>query len=342
MKKIVALVLTLAMTSVIFAGCGGNSGTKSTSSQGTSKEASDESVSKEQDGTSTSKELGVVFTDLNNPVYIVMKETIEKKAQELGYAVTVLESEGSAEKELQNFENLISRNVDAILVHSVDADATVNSAMVANQAGIPVVAFTRPVNNDDGEADFVTQVITDNLIAGETAAKFAIELLADNPDPKVAILRGTLGVASDAERYVSFMDKIKGTALENAIVAEQSGNYNTQEGFTTMQNILQAHPDLDLVYSLNDTMAVGAMSALEGAQMDDVMIIGVDGSEECIDYIIEGKITATVAQKFITTAETAVDWAMKAINGEADDAPEKVMIDVELVSSENAEGYVPK
>lgn len=353
MKKAVAVVLTLVMATGIFAGCGGNSATAdtaaSTETQETTEAAADETTAakeeadpQEEAAASTSKELGVVFCDLNNPVFVVMKEAIEAKGEELGYTVTVLNSEGSSETELQNVQNLISRQVGAILILANDSDTAVNSAIAANQAGIPIVGFNRPINNDAGDADIVTQVVTDNVSAGETAAKEAIELLADDSDPKVAILRGTLGVASDLERYEGFMSAIEGTALENAVVAEQSGNYNTQEGFTTMQNILQACPDVDLVYSENDTMAVGAMSALEGAQMEDVKIVSVDGSEECIGYIVEGRITATVAQKFKTMGTTAVEWAVKAMDGEADDAPEKVMIDTELVTSENADGYVGK
>jgi len=334
MKKRVSVILAVVMLVFCLTGC--NDGPQENTDT-TTADSSDVSS-----GDASAKEIGVVFCDLNNPVFVLMKEAIEEKAEEMGYTVTVLNSEGSSETELQNVQNLISRKVGAILLLANDSDSAVNSAIAANEAGIPIVGFNRPINNDAGDAEIVTQVITDNVSAGETAAEQAIELLADDDDPQIAILRGTLGVASDLERYEGFISTIEGTTLEDAIVAEQSGNYNTQDGYTTMQNILQACPDLDLVYSENDTMAIGAMNALEGAQMTDVMIIGVDGSEECISYIVEGKVTATVAQKFKTMGSTAVEWGVKAIEGEVEDAPEKVMIDTELVTSENAGGYESK
>lgn len=234
MKKITALMLALVMSVCSLAGCGG--GSSGDAADGGQAEAA---TSQDNAASAGTKEIGVVFCDLNNPVFVVMKEAIEEAAKEQGYNVTVLNSEGSSETELQNVQNLISRKVDAILLLANDSDTAVNSAIAANDAGIPIVGFNRPINNDAGDADIVTQVITDNVSAGKTAAELAIELLADDEDPKVAILRGTLGVASDLERYEGFMSGIEGTALENAIVSEQSGNYNTQEGFTTMQNIIQ-------------------------------------------------------------------------------------------------------
>lgn len=338
-KSILAAVLAGAMAAGVLTGCTAGGEGEVTPAAGMAGTATNGET-----GTalSRSKEIGVVFCDLNNPVFVVMKESIEKEAAGLGYTATILNSEGSSETELQNVQNLVSRKVGAIMILANDSDTAVNSAIAANQAGIPVIGFNRPINNEAGEAKIVTQVITDNVKAGETAAKEAIKLLKDTPDPQVAILRGTMGVASELERYQGFKEAIKGTPLEHRVVAEQSGNYNTQDGFTTMQNILQASPKLDLVYAENDTMAIGAMSALEGAQMTNVKIIGVDGSEECVSYIADGKITATVAQKFKTMGITAVEWAVKAAEGKANGAPEKVLVDTELVTAENAKGYKGK
>lgn len=351
MKKIMtrnrALAMALMLMLTMLAGCGG-SNSKPADDNAAKQEpavsapAKDADDSEDADTGSGSKEIGVIFCDLNNPVFVVMKNAIEEKISELGYTATILNSEGSSETELQNVQNLVSKNVAAILVLANDSDTSVNTIKIANDAGIPIVGFNRPIYNEDSDAELVTQVITDNVSGGEIAGKLAIELLEGVENPKVAILRGTLGVASDKERYEGFMSAIAGSALEDAIVAEQSGNYNTQDGFATMQNIIQAQPELDLVYSENDTMAVGVMSALEGAQMEDVKIIGFDGSEEVVEYIVEGKIQATVAQKFKTMGTTAVEYAIKAIEGEAEDIPERVLVDTELVTGENADGYVGK
>lgn len=171
---------------------------------------------------------------------------------------------------------------------------------------------------------------------------YAVQLLKDVKNPKIVILRGTSGVDADKQRYDGFIQGIKGTALENAVIAQVNRQFDTQTGFTVMQNVIQAQPKIDLVYAENDTMALGALQALEAANRKDVKIIGYDGSTECVQKIAEGKITATVAQKFKALGTTAVDWAAKAAEGKAGDAPATISIGTELVTSENAKGYVFK
>lgn len=338
MKKANIVILSLVM-SVLFliTGCSGGKTSDNNESETSQKSESHESADETKGN--GNKEIGAVFADLNNPVFVDMKTAIEDVCDEQGYALTVLNSEGSAEKEVQNVQNLISKGVSAIVLLANDSDSAVNSAKYANEAEVPIVAMNRPVNNKAGEATFVTQVITDNITAGKMAADFANELVADIDAPKIAIMRGTLGVASDLERYEGFLEGIKGTKLENAVVTEQSGNYNTQDGYTAMQNMIQANPDIDLVYCENDTMAVGAQSVLESSGKTNVLIIGVDGSEEVIQAVVDGKISGTIAQKFFTMGRTSTEWAIKAAEGKSADAPEIELIDTDLVTSENAETY---
>ena len=290
---------------------------------------------------SGSKEIGIVFTDLNNPVFVEMKEAMEAKAKELGYTTTVLNSSDSSDTELQNVQNLISKKVAAICLLPNDADSAVNTVKAANNANIPIVGFNRVIDTK-GECKFVTQDVTDNVSGAVEAGKYAVQLLKDVKDPKIVILRGTSGVDADKQRYDGFVQGIKGTPLEKAVIAQVNGKFDTQEGFTVMQNVIQAQPRIDLVYAENDTMALGALQALEAANRKDTKIIGYDGSKECVQKIAEGKITATIAQKFKALGTTAVDWAVKAAEGKADNAPPTISIGTELVTKDNAQGYVFK
>ena len=83
-------------------------------------------------------QIGIVFGDLNNPVFTFMKEQMEAKAKELGYDPIVLDSQGSSETELANVENLISKGVKGICMLPVNADSAVQTVKKANDAGIPI------------------------------------------------------------------------------------------------------------------------------------------------------------------------------------------------------------
>ena len=78
------------------------------------------------------------------------------------------------------------------------------------------------------------------------------------------------------------------------LVAQQTANWSQTEAFDVMETIIQAHPDIKGVISGNDTMAMGAMAALQAAGMTDVIVVGFDGSQDVMDAIKEGKIAATV------------------------------------------------
>lgn len=288
-----------------------------------------------------SKEIGIVFTSLNNPVFAFMKERMEMKAKELGYTAIILDSQEKSEVERQNVENLISKKVAAICILPVNADAVINTVALANKAGIPVVGWNRVVETGD-KAKYVTQVVTDNVTGAVEAGKLAVSLLNNIADPKVVILRGVTGIDADWQRTDGFKAGIKGSKLEKAIVAEQPADFERQKGFTVMENIIQANKTINLVYAVNDEMALGAMQALKAANMNNVMIIGYDGAEGCVTEIVSGNITATVAQFFATLGTKAVDYAVKAAEGKAQGIKPVISVGTEIVDKNNAKGYVFK
>lgn len=334
-KSVFAVLSGVLATLMVAGGCSSSPAANSTSTTSAKTAVSAAASS------SASKEIGIVFTDLNNPVFVDMKNAMEEKAKELGYTTTVLNSQDNSDTELQNVQNLVSKKVAAICLLPNDANSAINTVKVANDANIPIVGFNRVIDTKD-QCKFVTQDVTDNVSGAVEAGKYAVQLLKDVKDPKIVILRGTSGVDADKQRYDGFVQGIKGTALEGAIIAQVNGQFDTQTGFTVMQNVIQAQPKIDLVYAENDTMALGALQALEAANRKNVKIIGYDGSSECVQKISEGKITATVAQKFKALGTTAVEWAAKAAEGKAADAPATISIDTELVTAENAKGYVFK
>lgn len=286
-------------------------------------------------------QIGIVFGDLNNPVFTFMKEQMEAKATELGYDPIVLDSQGSSETELANVENLISKGVVAICLLSVNADSSLQTVKKANEAGIPIVGWNRFVDTQD-VAKYTTQVVTDNVPGAVDAGKLAVELLKDEQDPKVVILRGLSGIDADIDRVDGFLEGIKGTPLENAVVAIQRADFARQKGYEVMSDILQAESKIDLVYAVNDESAIGAYQAIKEAGREGIMVIGYDGSKEYVELIKEGKVTATIAQMFATLGTTAVDYAIQAAEGTLSGVDPVVYIGTEVITQDNAATYIFK
>ena len=152
--------------------------------------------------------------------------------------------------------------------------------------------------------------MTDNVPGAVDAGKLAVELLKDEKDPKVVILRGLSGIDADIDRVDGFLEGIKGTPLEAGVVTIQRADFSRQKGYEVMSDILQAEPKIDLVYAVNDESAIGAYQAIKEAGREGIMVIGYDGSQEYVEMIKEGKVTATIAQMFATLGTTCVDYAI--------------------------------
>jgi erythritol transport system substrate-binding protein len=87
---------------------------------------------------------------------------------------------------------------------------------------------------------------------------------------------------------------------EMECVAKQSANWSQTEAYSKMESIIQAHPDIKGVICGNDTMAMGAQAACEAAGLKDIVIVGLDGSNDVRDAILAGKIVATSLQPAMT------------------------------------------
>lgn len=107
--------------------------------------------------------IGFVVSTQTNPFFVTLKQGAEDKAEELGVELIVLDSQDDPSKELANMEDLITKNVDLIIVNPTDSDAIVNSIIAANEAGIPVITVDRASNG----GEVLAHVASDNIEGGK-------------------------------------------------------------------------------------------------------------------------------------------------------------------------------
>lgn len=278
------------------------------------------------------KTIGVIYWSLNNNFMVFLKNNIEARAAELGYETIALDSRSSTVTELSNIEDLISRDVDGVILVPMDSEASSNGVVMLNQAGIPVITVDRSTTG--GEA--ITSLSTDNYAGGKTAGEFAVKQLGGKGN--VVILRGTLGTDLENQRFTGFVDAISGTEIK--VVAEQSADFDRTTAFNTIENILQANPDIDLVYAENDEMCLGVAKALEAANRTDIMVIGFDGAVETLEAIKAGKVTGTVFQQFALIGQLSIDLFDKVFAGDTADIENPMLIACEFASFENIDQYL--
>ncbi len=270
------------------------------------------------------KTIGFAVSTLANPFFISMKEGGEEKAKELGINMITLDAQDSAEKQISQIQDLITQNVDVLIINPVDSDAVVSAVEEANKAGIPVITVTRPSRG----GIVVQHLDIDNSFAGKLVAEELVKTTKGSV--KVAILEGIPGAPSAKQRQEGFLKIIKSyDRIE--VVTSLTAHYAREEAARVMEDVLQANPVLDAVYAHNDEMALGAIIA--AGRMDEIKVFGIDAVDDAIAAIKKGEMVATVKQQPALQMATAVESANKIIQGE--EVEELVIIPLALVNKDN-------
>lgn len=260
----------------------------------------------------TKEKEGLVFgyavQDLGNQFWVTVAEGVKSKAEELGVTVVVMDARTDPAKELANFEDMIQKKVDAILVSPWDADSGANGVIIANKAGIPVFVLDIGVNDGDIE----TFIVSDNLGGGRIAGEYIAEFVPAGG--QVAHIQCQLGYVIPALRGEGFTQVMEEKGIK--IVAKQPADSQRSKGMDVMQNILQANPDLSAVFCENDEMALGTIEAINAAgKSKQIMVVGFDGTDDAVAAIKEGRLAATVAQQPFLMGQLGVQAAIDFLNG---------------------------
>lgn len=261
--------------------------------------------------------IGLIPMTLSNEYFIALINGAEQRAELYDVELTVQgpQTHADALAQLEQMENMISRGVDAIVIVPSSSEALAPALLKAEEAGIPVINLDTKFNQETLKNAGVAPIPfigTDNYDGALDAGKLALELLGG--EGQVAILEGISGQQNTYDRKNGFIDGMEGK-LE--VVATQTADWEVEKGYNAAQNIMQANPDLDLIFGSNDGMAIGAYRAiLEAGKEDEIYVIGYDAVPAALESVKEGELYATIAQFPAEMGKRGIDAAMQIINGE--------------------------
>ncbi|MGC5231824.1 substrate-binding domain-containing protein [Streptomyces albogriseolus] len=274
--------------------------------------------------------IGLSLSTLNNPFFVQIRDGAEEEAKKLGVDLTVTDAQNDASQQANQLQNFTSGSLSAVVVNPVDSDAAGPSVRGANQAGIPVIAVDRGVN----EADTSALVASDNVEGGALGAKALAEKLGGKGT--IVILQGQAGTSASRERGAGFAEGLKDYPGIK-VVAKQPADFDRTKGLDVMTNLLQAHPDIDGVFAENDEMALGAIKALGSKAGKSVQVVGFDGTPDGLKAVRAGTLYASVAQQPSELGRIAVRNALRAVEGEK--VEKMVKVPVKVVTKENVAGF---
>jgi ribose transport system substrate-binding protein len=243
--------------------------------------------------------------------YIAIGEGIKAEAAAAGTEVFMLAPQSGADinGQMGMIQDVITRKVDAIILSTHDEAAAAPLVKQAVDSGIAIII----VNSDI--ANFPTPV---HGVVGYSQRKgthkigeYLLEKLGGKP-AKVGVIEGLPGYHS-TERVGGFRDGVEGKpGIE--IKASIPGGWNVEGGNTAGMDLLQANPDVDVLFAANDYMIMGAGQAAK-ALGRKLTLLGNDGDTAALEQIAEGLITATVNTTPFVMGQIALTVTMDALNG---------------------------
>ena len=274
---------------------------------------------------------------LSNPYFVAMQEFAEKTAESLSndeYKVEIVASappsEDGVNEQITMFESYLENGVDGVMIVPCGTAEVVDTIKKANEKNVPVICLD--TNADEG-ADVTAFIGTNNYDGGKLAGEWTVS----NINGQVAMITGTLGNQCHTDRTNGYLDGIKGASNVELVGDVQPCNGDQGTAMGIAENLLTAYPQLQCIYVTSDVGAMGAATAVK-ASGRDVKVIGFDGSPNGAQSILDGGMTATVAQTPGVMAEEGVKALFNlVVNGTP---AEDMYTPCTMVTADNANDYL--
>ena len=258
-------------------------------------------------------------------------------------SIIVADAGGDSQKQLDQLDNFTVQNIECVVLVPQDG-ATVNDYVAeCNTKGIPV--FCSSQSATEGEFTFVGASDYD---MGLAQSVWAHDNLPANS--KILYLGGALGYQTSIDRRQGLVDGLaerlqkdfNGNVInangDIEVLSWQECMYSMEDGLTITEDWIQTFSDFNAILAVNDRSALGALEALQGANITDCYVIGIDGVEDAMQAIKDGTMAATVLQSTSAQAKALYDAVKVAQAGGTN--PKTINPDVITIDSKNVNEYM--
>ncbi len=241
-------------------------------------------------------EIGVILLDTKNEWFAEVIEGMKKAGVDFKAKVKISSSDSDVAKEASIVDNLIAQQVSAISISPQSDTASVPAFERAIAAGIPVITWNSKVNSP--KSNYFVGV--NNYDLGKNTGAFAVDYINKKMGGKAKIaVIGTSKYSVGIDRVKGFMDQIK-TAPGIEIVAKQDAEFK-ELGLSVTESILEAHPEIQIVWCWNQGALLGSLAALKANPKHKVLLMGTDMSIDLARAMLEPKaflVAVTTQQPF--------------------------------------------
>ncbi|MCC5473824.1 sugar ABC transporter substrate-binding protein [Streptomyces sp. NPDC059680] len=254
------------------------------------------------------------------------KPLIEKKVQELTNGkgkIVYANAKQDATLQNQQVDTMITNKVDVLIVDAVDAAAIKNSVQKAKDAGIPVVAYDRLAQ---GPIDAYTSF--DNETVGKTQGEALLKALGSKAKSgKIVMMNGSSTDPNAAQFKKGAHEVLNGKV--NIGKEYDTKEWKPENANSNMEGAISALGKKNIigVYSANDGMAGGIITALKAAGISNIPVTGQDAELAGVQRIVAGEQYMSVYKPYAPEAAAAAEMAVDLAQGKPLDAVAKDKVD---------------
>lgn len=321
--------------------------------------------------------IGYATWTVGTPFFAAMMETIKAECEKYGYKLITAVSDGDVNKQVANIENFVTMGVDVIIDNALSVDGEAKVIKQAVAAGIPVIGLGLPFPDD---TPVITTTAISNYEQGFMVGQYAAQQFKD-VDVNAATIPGMMGHTISESKLNGFIGgfvyeraiqmgkpfttredaMLYGYNLEQEIaksaefscpdykfnvVASIDGAWSQDGGLKAMEDILTAHPDINLVFTDNDQEAIGATKALQNVGLKagtDVKLCSVgDGTKEALQMVKDGTYMALTLSSPYTWSKSCTDIIYSIFHDgfDATNLPSCTYLVNVLATRENVDQYM--
>ncbi|MBM6550365.1 sugar ABC transporter substrate-binding protein [Marinomonas ostreistagni] len=279
------------------------------------------------------EKVGLAVANLQANFFNQIKQSVEAYGEEKGIEIITVDARGDSATQVSQVQDLLTQNIDALIYIPAGAAAATVPARLARAEGVPIINIDRNPAGAPGD----TFITTDSVSSAYQVCKHIIEQAGG--EGQMLMIHGQKGTTPEIERSEGCNNAIAEYDKVEVVEEQWSNMWSQDEGFQITQNLLQAHPDVSIIFAQADGLALGAAQAIKVSDMPQrIYVGGFDGDTAALEAIRDGVFDVTATQQTQLMGRLAVDSAIKLVNGEDVDAENR--LDATLTTKENVEAFI--
>ena len=281
------------------------------------------------------KKIGLAVPNLQADFFNQIKLGVEGYADKLGIEVIVADAKNDTATQVNQVQDFMTQGIDAFIYIPAGAAAAAVPTRLARAEGIPVINVDREPDGAPGD----TFIAGESIESAYEVCNHIIDLAGGKG--KMVIIHGQKGTTPEVLRYEGCKRAIDENPGVELVAQQWSQMWSPDEGFSIAQNMLQAHPDVTIIFGQADGLAMGAAKAVDVAGLSDKVIIGgYDGDVAALEYLAkcEGPFKVTATQSTQAMGVLAVNSAIAKSYGAS--IPARQIPNAVLTTCDNAPDFV--